>query len=124
MRCMNSPMYLKGVLTSSPTPSNNQAWQDPAVQQCSRVVHKALPADKITPSTNPMTSSDQSFFSVESACTNLALFAAIATAAGKNLTTSSFARAEYGSTAPGSLDRVAPFRSGRTVPTQSGSCTW
>lgn len=66
MRCMNSPMYLKGVLTSSPTPSNNQARQDPAVQQCSRLVHKAFPADKITPPTNPMTGSDQSFFSRQS----------------------------------------------------------
>jgi hypothetical protein len=90
-----SPKYMKNVLTSSPVPSNYQIWHTPAVQQCDRVVRTAYPALKITPPTNPLTGSDQTFYAVESACLNLALFSTIATAAGKNLTWSSFARAGY-----------------------------
>ncbi len=90
-----SPQYLKNVLTSSPVPSNYQIWHTPAVQQCDRVVRKAYPALKITPPTNPLVGSDQTFYAVESACINLALFTTIANAAGKNLTWSSFARAGY-----------------------------
>jgi len=90
------PKYLKNVLTSSPVPSNYQIWHTPAVQQCNSVVRKAYPALKITPPTNPLTGSDQTFYAVESACINLALFTTIAKAAGKNLTWSSFARAGYG----------------------------
>jgi hypothetical protein len=59
------------------------------------VVRKAYPSLKITPPTNPLTGSDQSFYAVESACLNVALFATIATAAGKNLTSSTFAHAGY-----------------------------
>jgi hypothetical protein len=90
-----APKYLKNVLTSSPVPSNYQIWQTPLFQQCDRVVRKAYPSLKITPPTNPITGSDQSFYAVESACLNVALFATIAKAAGKNLTWSSFAHARY-----------------------------
>ncbi len=90
-----SPKYLKNVLTSSPVASNYQIWHTPAVQECDRVVRKAYPALRITPPTNPLTGSDQSFYAVESACVNLALFATIAKAAGKNLTGSTFAHAGY-----------------------------
>ena len=88
-----SPQYLKNVLTSSPVPSNYQIWHTPAVQQCDRIVRKAYPALKITPPTNPLVGSDQTFYAVESACINLALFTTIAKAAGKDLSWSSFARA-------------------------------
>jgi hypothetical protein len=90
-----SPKYLKNALTTSPVPSNYQIWHTPAVQKCDRVVRKAYPSLKITPPTNPLTGSDQSFYAVESACLNVALFATIATAAGKNLTSSTFAHAGY-----------------------------
>ena len=90
-----APKYLKNVLTSSPVPSNYQIWHTPSVQQCDRVVRKAYPALKITPPTNPLTGSDQTFYAVESACLNLALFTTIAKAAGKNLTWSGFAHAGY-----------------------------
>jgi hypothetical protein len=90
-----SPKYLKNVLTASPVPSNYQIWHTPAVQQCDRVVRKAYPALKITPPTDPLTGSDQTFYAVESACINLALFTTIVKAAGKNLTWSSFAHAGY-----------------------------
>ena len=88
-----SPKYLKNALTTSPVPSNYQIWHTPAVQQCDRVVRKAYPSLEITPPTNPLTGSDQSFYAVESACLNVALFATIAKAAGRNLTASTFARA-------------------------------
>ena len=91
-----SPKYLKNVLTTSPVPSNYQIWHTPAVQKCDRVVHKAYPALKITPPTNPLTGSDQSFYAMESACLNVALFTTIAKAAGKNLTSNTFAHAGYG----------------------------
>ncbi len=90
-----SPKYLKNAVTTSPVPSNYQIWHTPAVQKCDRVVRKAYPALKITPPTNPLMGSDQTFYAVESACLNLALFATIAKAAGKNLTSTTFAHAGY-----------------------------
>ena len=59
------------------------------------MVRKAYPSLKITPPTNPLTGSDQTFYAVESACLNVDLFATIAKAAGKDLTWSSFAHAGY-----------------------------
>ena len=83
------------------------------------MVRKAYPTLEITPPTNPLTGSDQTFYAVEAACVNLALFSTIAKAAGKDLTWSSFARAGYalrdatipGAGAPVSLGPVAPTRS-------------
>ncbi len=90
-----SSRYLKNVLTTSPVPSNYQIWHTPAVQKCDRVVQKAYPALKVTPPTNPLTGSDQSFYAIEAACLNVALFTTIAKAAGKNLTSTTFAHAGY-----------------------------
>jgi hypothetical protein len=90
------PKYLENVLTTSPVPSNYVLWHTPAVQECDRVVRKAYPSLKITPPTNPLTGSDQTFYAVESACLNIDLFATIAKVAGKNLTWSTFAQAGYG----------------------------
>ena len=92
----NDPTYLKNVLTSTPNPSAYQAWQDPAVQKCVSIVRKAYPADVITAPSLTTNSSDHSYIGVESACTNLAIFAKIAGAAGKDLTVSSFTQAGYG----------------------------
>ena len=90
------PKYLQNVLTTSPVPSNYALWHTPAVQACDRVVAKAYPSLKITPPTNPLTGSDQTFYAVESACLNIDLFSTIAKAAGKNLTWSTFTHAGYG----------------------------
>jgi hypothetical protein len=87
--------YLRNVLTSNSAPPNELFWHTPAEQRCARIVHRAYPRDKITPPTNPQIGSDESFFAVEAACINLGLFAVIAKAAGKNLTTSSFIQAGY-----------------------------
>ena len=113
-----SPSYLRGVLTSSPVPSNYQIWHTPFVQHCDQVVHKAYPSDKITPPTNPISGSDQTFYSVEAACINMALFTTIAKAAGKDLTVASFERAGYGlrnATIPGAASSVS-FGPGRSYP--------
>jgi hypothetical protein len=106
------------VLTSSPVPSNYQIWHTPFVQHCNQVVHKAYPSDKITPPTNPISGSDQTFFSVESACINLALFTTIAKAAGRNLTVASFDDGGYrlrNATIPGAASPVS-FGPGRAYP--------
>jgi Periplasmic binding protein len=113
-----SPTYLRGVLTSSPVPSNYQIWHTPFVQHCNQIVRKAYPSDKITPPTNPISGSDQTFFSVESACINMALFTTIAKAAGKDLTVNSFEKAGYGlrnATIPGAASSVS-FGPGRAYP--------
>jgi hypothetical protein len=113
-----SPTYLRGVLTSSPVPSNYQIWHTPFVQHCDQVVRKAYPSDKITPPTNPISGSDQTFFSVESACINMALFTTIAKTAGKNLTVANFEKAGYGlrnATIPGAASAVS-FGPGRSYP--------
>ena len=115
------PKYLENVLTTSPVPSNYALWHTPAVQACDRVVRKAYPSLKITPPTNPLTGSDQTFYAVESACLNIDLFSTIAKAAGKNLTWSTFTHAGYAlrnaaipgsgapvSFAPGSALRARP----------------
>jgi hypothetical protein len=114
------PKYLQNVLTTSPVPSNYALWHTPAVQACDRVVHKAYPSLKITPPTNPLTGSDQTFYAVESACLNIDLFTAIAKAAGRTLTWTSFAHAGYalrnaaipGSGAPVSFAPGRPYALG------------
>jgi hypothetical protein len=113
-----SPTYLRGVLTSSPVPSNYQIWHTPFVQHCDQVVRKAYPSDEIKPPTNPISGSDQTFYSVESACINMALFTTIAKAAGKDLTVASFEKAGYGlrdATIPGAASSVS-FGPGRSYP--------
>jgi hypothetical protein len=113
-----SPTYLRGLLTSSAVPSNYQIWHTPFVQHCDQVVRKAYPSDKITPPTNPVSGSDQTFYSVEAACINMALFTTIAKAAGKNLTVARFEQAGYGlrnAIIPGAASPVS-FAPGRSYP--------
>ena len=112
------PKYLENALTTSPVPSNYALWHTPAVQACDRVVRKAYPSLEITPPTNPLMGSDQTFYAVEAACLNIDLFATIAKAAGKNLTESSFAHAGYAlrnAAIPGSGVPVS-FAPGRPYP--------
>ena len=119
-----APAYLTNVLTSSPVPSNYQIWHTPAVQQCARVVRRAYPDDQMTPPTNPISGSDQTFYAVESACINLALFTTIAKAAGTHLTAATFARAGYGlrhvavsgAAAPVSFGPGRPYPLGTVIP--------
>ncbi len=113
-----SPIYLKNLVTTSAVLDNYQTWHQAADQRCYQVVHKAYPNDRITPPAEPITGSDQSFYAVQDACDNLALFTDIARGAGKNLTRASFIKAGYalhGVTIPGSAVPVS-FGPGRPYP--------
>jgi hypothetical protein len=85
--------YLAKVVTSVPVLNGLRLWQDPGVQKCVSLIHKAYPSDTITAYSPNSSSSDHSYISAESACQNVALFAVIAKAAGKDLTVSSFTKA-------------------------------
>jgi len=93
--------YLDNVMAASPVPSASQVWTDPAVQKCAAIVRKAYPSDAIAAPANPnspqaaSSGSDTTYAAVEAACQDLAIFAKIADAAGKNLTVASFTKAGY-----------------------------
>ena len=36
-----APQYLKGMITSTATPTSVQAWTDPLIQQCVKIIKKA-----------------------------------------------------------------------------------
>ncbi len=103
-KTQNDPTYLRNLVTSATFNSialqNYLVWQDPAVQKCVSIIKKAYPSDLITspppPSRPAASSSDNTWVSVENACTNLAMFVKIAGAAGKDLTVASFTQAGYG----------------------------
>src|SRR3984885_10501381 len=84
--------YLDNVMTASPVPSASQVWMDPAMQKCATIVHKAYPSDAIAAPVNPnspqaaSSGSDTTYAAVEAACQDLAIFAKIADAAGRNIT--------------------------------------
>ncbi len=94
--------YFDNVTTTDPNSSTYLAWRDPAIQKCYKIVHKAYPSDAISPPPNPNSpaaasdSSDATYAAVESVCQNLAILAAIADRAGKDLTVATFSRAGYG----------------------------
>jgi hypothetical protein len=93
--------YLDNVMASTPVSSPYQTWTDPAMQKCAAIVHKAYPSDAIAAPVNPnspqaaSSGSDTTYAAVEAACQDLAIFAKIADAAGKNLTVASFTKAGY-----------------------------
>lgn len=94
--------YLDNVMTASPVPTAYQQWQDPAIQKCYQIVHKAYPNDSIAIPPNPnganaaAAGSNTTYAALEAACQNLAMLAKIADAAGKNLTVASFTKAGEG----------------------------
>jgi len=113
-----TPTYLKHLVTASPVLDNYQTWHQPADQRCLRIVRAAYPDDKITAPTEPITGSDQSFYAIQDACDNLALFAAIAKGAGKDLTRAAFIKAGYalhGANLPLAAEPVS-FAPGRPYP--------
>jgi hypothetical protein len=93
--------YLDNVMASSPVSSAYSVWTDPAMQKCAAIVRKAYPSDAIAAPVNPnspqaaSSGSDTTYAAVEAACQDLAIFAKIADAAGKNLTVASFTKAGY-----------------------------
>ena len=94
----NSSTYLKTVVSASSIPSNYAVWQDPKVKECVSTIHKAYPSDEMTAPTQQITSNnnDLTYDAPEHACEYLALFAAIAKAAGRHLTVASFTHAGEG----------------------------
>ena len=119
--------YLGNVLASTPVPSAYQEWMDPAMQQCAAIVRKAYPSDAIGSPANPdssqaaSNSADTPYAAVEVACQDLAIFAKIAEAAGRNLNVASFTKAGYqlrkvtfpGSNGPVSFGPDQPYAIGR-----------
>jgi len=93
--------YLDNVMAATPVSSPYQAWMDPAMQNCAAIIRKAYPSDAIAAPANPRSpqaatnGSDTTYAAVEAACQDLAIFAKIADAAGKNLTVASFTKAGY-----------------------------
>ncbi len=92
----DNPVYLKNVVTSSPLTPPAAIWDNAGTKQCVRIVKKAYPSDQINAYSPTLPESEITYMSVELACTDMALFAAIAKAAGKDLTVSSFVHAGYG----------------------------
>ncbi|MGO9856913.1 MAG: hypothetical protein ACLPYY_17955 [Acidimicrobiales bacterium] len=92
------PTYLKNVVATSPTPSASATWQEPSVQQCVRTIKKAYPDDAmVSPVDQPASQASVTTYTAPiNSCIAFSLFVAIAKAAGKSLTTSTFTKAGYG----------------------------
>jgi hypothetical protein len=90
--------YVKNAITTTPGQSASTVWKDPLVQECIRTIKKAYPGDAIASPIGQAASdsSDSTYVSAMNACQNVAIFATIAKAAGKNLTVASFTRAGEG----------------------------
>jgi ABC-type branched-subunit amino acid transport system substrate-binding protein len=91
-----SPQYLSNVVTSTAVTPPAVAWNNAGTQRCVHLVKKAYPNDGIKAYNPSLPESEITYTSVEFACSDMALFEAIAKAAGKNLTVSSFVHAGYG----------------------------
>jgi hypothetical protein len=91
----DNPIYLKGAVTASPFPSQKVVFNDPAIQKCIRIIKKAYPS---TVTGNPIgapTSAQTTWVAPENSCQDIALFIAIAKAAGRQLTAKTFKEAGY-----------------------------
>ncbi len=92
----DNPAYLSNVVTSSPLTPPAVIWDNRGTQQCVHIIRKTYPSDRIRACNATLPESEATWTSVEFACTDMALFADIVEAAGKELTVSSFVRAGYG----------------------------
>jgi hypothetical protein len=118
-----NPVYLEKVLATTPTPAAIAAWKDPQIQHCVAIIKKETPNDAISSpiGQSPADTSNQTYIAPMTACTNVAMFTAIAEAAGKNLTLGHFETAGYGLhdvTFPGIASSVSfgPHQAYATVP--------
>ena len=114
------PQYVDNVISTSSTPSQVSIWREPQVQRCVKIIKKAYPDDIISSPVGTSTGNPtgESYLAPESACVNLGLFVAMAKAAGKDLTTSTFRRGAYALKnveLPGSGAPVS-FGEGKTYP--------
>jgi hypothetical protein len=92
----DSAIYLSNVVTTSPLPPPAETWNNAGTQQCVHIIKKAYPSDGIRAFNASLPESEQTWTSVEIACTGMALFEDIAKSAGRNLTVSRFVHAGYG----------------------------
>ena len=92
----NDPQYLSNVTTSLPIPGGEVVWSNAGTQACVKLVRKAYPSDHINAFSATAPGSEATWTGIEQACTDMALFSAIAKAAGKHLTVASFVHAGYG----------------------------
>ncbi len=92
----DSAAYLQNVVTTTALTPPAEAWSNAGTQQCVHIIKKAYPSDGIRAFDAVLPESEQTWTSVEIACTTMALFEDIAMAAGKNLTVKSFVHAGYG----------------------------
>ncbi len=92
----DDPTYLKGALTADPVPSEQAEWQNPAMQKCIGVIKKAYPSTVIGSPVGASPTAPTTWVAAETACQSVALFEAVAKAAGKHLTAKSFESAGYG----------------------------
>ena len=120
----DSAAYLSNVVTSTALPPPAEIWNNAGTQQCVHVIKKAYPSDGIRAFNASLPESEQTWTSVEIACSDMALFEDIAKAAGKNLTVSSFVHAGYGLKNLVLPAEMSPSRSGRTAPTGWVPSTW
>jgi ABC-type branched-subunit amino acid transport system substrate-binding protein len=92
----NNPTYLKDAVTATPIPSQKVFWNDPAVQKCVHTIKKAYPSTAIGNPIGAAPNAPTTWVAAENTCQDVAMFAAIAKAAGRNLTIQSFEKAGYG----------------------------
>jgi len=87
-----SQQILKNVLTAGPTPPAKVTWDDPTMKSCVATIQKAEPNASISNPVTATASTPVTYTAPETACPQVALLKAIITAAGKTLTTQTFAR--------------------------------
>lgn len=92
----DNPTYLKGAVTATPIPSQQVYWNDPAVQKCVHIIKKAYPSTVIGNPIGAPANAPTTWVAAENTCQEVAIFSAIAKAAGKNLTARTFKHAGYG----------------------------
>ena len=92
----DSTAFLSNVVTATALPPPAEIWNNAGTQKCVHIIKKAYPSDGIRPFDASLPESEQTWTSVEIACSAMALFEDIAKAAGKDLTVSSFVHAGYG----------------------------
>jgi hypothetical protein len=92
----DSTAYLSNVVSATALPPPAEIWNNAGTQKCVHIIKRAYPSDGIRAFDASLPESEQTWTSVEIACSALALFQDIAKAAGKNLTVSSFVHAGYG----------------------------
>jgi branched-chain amino acid transport system substrate-binding protein len=91
----DNPIYLKNMVTSSPLPPPASIWDNSVTQKCVALDRKDYPTNHINAFNASLPDSEETWLGIEIACADMALFTDVATAAGKDLTVSSFVHAGY-----------------------------